>query len=793
MAVAVGPLGWFLTRRAELVATAEPGPTAARSLADLTDEAVLAQARAASARAEAPFALFALGGYGARRLLPHSDIDLLVISAGAARDLEPLVRGLFYPLWDAGLELGHQIRTPAQQARAVREDLPTATAFLTARFLAGDETLAQRALAEVFRRVRRETARLLASIGARERQGSPYLLEPDLKDGAGGQRDIDELVWRAAIAGGGPAQTPGGLVGPGALRSEELLALRDAQAVLTTARWMLHRAHGSARNTMDLEDALDPAFDADTVQRSLEAVHHTLLAVRERAAGGKSGRGRGGAPGGAGRANALRPDAAPLTLREIDALAAGGAEGVDALERAAFALRLDAAVPGFGALMTLRRPGLSHRYTVGAHCLRTLAEAFDPGTPAGLLPEAGPVRDALVVAALAHDAGKAELAPDHSGRGASVAADTARRFGLDEPTAAMAATLVREHLLLSETATRDLTDEDVVLDAAARIGDPALVAPLFALTAADMRATGEGVWTPWRASLVAELAGKIDAALCPETDGAGIVARASAVRAEATRRALAVGASRTQLGFIEGAPLRYLERRAPEEVLRDARLVQRLAGPSALGDVAVGVEAGSVAGTWLVDVVARDRPGLFATVSGALALSGLGALSAEAFTDRSGIALDTFTVEPVTLAAVGTHTWETLERTLRSALGGALPIDDRLEERRRHYPTRARRRLAEAQVEVGRPGGYHTPVRVRASDRVGLLHDLARAFQAASLDIRRATVTTTAGVADDVFEVVDAYGRPPSPETLADTLVPSLLAAARAPSSADPKPAARRS
>ncbi len=786
MAVAVGPLGWFLTRRAELVATAEPGPTAARALADLTDEAVLAQSRAASARAGAPFALFALGGYGARRLLPHSDVDLLVISPGAARDLEPLVRGLFYPLWDAGLELGHQIRTPAQQARAVRDDLPTATAFLTARFLAGDETLADRALAEVFRRVRKEATRLLASIEARDRPGSPYLLEPDLKDGAGGQRDIDELVWRAAIASGAPAQTPGGLVGSGALRSDELLGLRDAQAVLTTARWLLHRAHRGARNAMDLEDALDPAFDADAVQRSLERVHHTLLAVRERAAVRGAGRAGSRANGGGGRA-----DATPLSLRETDALAVRGDEGLDALERAAYALRLDAALPGFGALMTLRRPGLSHRYTVGAHCLRALVAALDPGTPAGLLPGAGHVRDALVVAALAHDAGKAEPAPDHSGRGAGAAAVAARRLGLDAETAGMAAALVREHLLLSETATRDLTDEDVVLDAAARIGDPALVAPLFALTAADMRATGEGVWTPWRAALVAELAGKIDAALSAETDGADIVARASAVRAEATRRALAVGASRTQLRFIEGAPLRYLERRTPEEVLRDARLVQRLAGPSALGDVAIGVEAGRVAGTWLVDVVARDRPGLFATVSGALALSGLGALSAEAFTDRSGIALDTFIVEPVTLAAVGAATWETLERTLRSALGGALPLNERLEERRRHYPSRARRRPAEAAVEVGEPGGYHTPVRVRASDRVGLLHDLARAFQAASLDIRRATVTTTAGVADDVFEVVDAYGRPPSPETLAETLVPSLLAAARAPSSADPRRAAR--
>jgi [protein-PII] uridylyltransferase len=306
------------------------------------------------------------------------------------------------------------------------------------------------------------------------------------------------------------------------------------------------------------------------------------------------------------------------------------------------------------------------------------------------------------------------------------------------------------------------------------------VSPLFALTAADMRATADGVWTPWRAALVAELARKIETALSPNVDGAGIVSRAGAIRAEAIRCALAVGASRTQLGFMEQAPLRYLERRTAEEVLRDARLVQRIAGPSALGDVAISMDPGPVGGTWIVDVVARDRPGLFATVSGALALSGLGALSAEAFTDRTGIALDTFVVAPVTLATVDGTTRETLERTLRAALGGTLALDDLLAERRRHYRIRMPRRTTPPSVEVDESGAYHTAVRVRSIDRVGLLHDLARAFQGAGLDIRRATVATTSGIADDVFEVVDAYGQPPDCALLADTLVPSLQEAARA-------------
>ena len=74
---------------------------------------------------------------------------------------------------------------------------------------------------------------------------------------------------------------------------------------------------------------------------------------------------------------------------------------------------------------------------------------------------------------------------------------------------------------------------------------------------------------------------------------------------------------------------------------------------------------------------------------------------------------------------------------------------------------------------------FTTGVRVRAADRVGLLHDLARAIASQGLDIRRATITTIAGVAADVFDLTDAEGAPPDPESLGQHLVPALESAAR--------------
>jgi UTP:GlnB (protein PII) uridylyltransferase len=724
-------LSGFVSARASLVASSPPGLVAARALAELTDEAVSALAGAASPLA-GRFAVFALGSYGAMRLLPGSDIDLLLVADAPSAETQALVRALLYPLWDTGIVVGHQVRTLKEQVRAVASDVEILTSFLTARLVTGDAEFAERVVAEVFRRIGRDKRRVLRELSERERPGSPYLLEPYLKEGAGGQRDLDELVWRTAIERGAPGSAlPEGLV--------------HAQEVLAEARWHLHAS--GAGNRMSLQEALDAHVDADDVQRALETVHHTLLAVRGRKL------------------------AAPIDFRALVALAERG--DVEALESAAHAGALDEAVPGFGELMTLRRPALSHRYTVGAHSLRAFSLALQAS--GGIAPH---MRDALGLAALAHDAGKADTRPGHAARGAALVPAIAERLGLPADVARDAAVLVREHLLLAEVATtHDLTDEDVVLAAAARLGRAELVAPLFTLTSADMQATGPDVWTPWRASLIAELAAKLEVALAPGSDGAGIYESAEHTRRDAKRQARKAGASRSVLAFLDHAPLRYLARRTATDVLRDARLVQELAGPGPAGELAFGVRPGPIEETWLVDVATRDHPGLFATISGALSLAGLDALSAEAFTERSGIAIDTFTVASATLAPVEPATWSAFERALCSGLHDPAAMEVRLAERRRHYDRRPAP-AGEIAVAVAAPSPFSTAVRVRATDRVGLLHDLARAVARAGYDIERATITTSAGVADDVFEIVDREGAPPSEEDVRAVLLPLLTGVA---------------
>jgi len=760
--VVPGPLATFLLERQELVASASPGTAAARLLSDLTDAAIAALAVPALERMRTPAALFATGGWGARRLLPASDLDLLVVTSADARALEPLVTALLYPLWDAGLAVGHQVRSPREHLAALGAELESLTGYLTARAFAGDRRLAARLSADAFRRILRHgfAGDALSAIVSRERPGSPYLLEPDLKCGAGGQRDLDELTWTAALLSGEHAFDSEPLIGLGLLSRAEWDALGHAANAITSARWLLH-AHGSrATNTLSIESVYDAGIDADSLQCALATVHHTVLDVRDRVHGVE------------------RVPLCPIALPGLVTAARRGERALEDLERAAWAGAFEDALPGFRKLMVVRRPGLTHRYTVGAHSLRTLVALGEP-VP-GVIDTAleGPYARELCVAALTHDIGKRTPGASHASRGAIEARGVARRLGLLPAQAEVLARLVAEHLLLPHVATTaDLADEDVVLTTAARIGEQGLVAPLYQLASADLRATGPGVWTPWRTALLGDLASKLEAALSPGVDGAGIVASADKTRAAAMRVAASRGSSRTVLDFLEQAPLRYLATRDPSAVLRDAALVRATTAPGGAWGASFSVRPGPIGGTHVLDIVMRDRAGLFAGIAAAIELSGLSVLAAEAYTSTNGIALDSFTVTTATRAPVTVSTWDTFEHQLRTALADRELTTVRLEDRRACYDRHRLPRRA-ADVHTGPQESFGTPLTVRADDRTGLLYDVARALEDAGLDIRRAAVDTVAGRVRDTFVVTDVGGEPPAPEWLRENVVPRLIATA---------------
>lgn len=157
------------------------------------------------ASAKHPMAVAAVGSYARRTLSLASDIDIRFLVPGKAEQSRAAVEAILYPLWDAGIDVGHQIVEEGGSLDLALTDLPTATSLLDWRFMVGDEAQSARYQERVHREVFgvAQLAGFLQTLSRsveqrRARFGdSVFLLEPELKNGAGGLRDLDVLSWAA--------------------------------------------------------------------------------------------------------------------------------------------------------------------------------------------------------------------------------------------------------------------------------------------------------------------------------------------------------------------------------------------------------------------------------------------------------------------------------------------------------------------------------------------------------------------------------------------------------------------
>ncbi len=206
-----------------------------------------------------PLALVAVGGYGRGELCPGSDVDVLLLHDGVdGPALEQAVRAVIYPLWDAKLDVGYAVRSRREALSAI-EELDAATSMIDARVLAGDRDLVHRTRTEVLRRIRRRPARLLDALARADRArharagDAAEMLEPDLKNGAGGLRDVDSLRWASAALVG--TSELDALVAAGYIGAADRGRLARARALLLEVRIALHHlADGTDVLRMDLHD-----------------------------------------------------------------------------------------------------------------------------------------------------------------------------------------------------------------------------------------------------------------------------------------------------------------------------------------------------------------------------------------------------------------------------------------------------------------------------------------------------------------------------------------------------------
>ncbi len=693
-------------------------------------------------------ALIAVGGYGRSELCPHSDIDLLLLHRDRP-DIGDVAPRLWYPIWDEGLKLGHSVRTPRETRDLAKTDLDTATSLLDARHIAGDRDLTGDFIADNANQWRRNARRWLPELAERvverhRRSGEvAYKLEPDLKQGRGGLRDVHALGWAEATA---PV-----------VDEAESRQLRADYEVILAARVELHRTTDRPGDQLLLQeqDGVAAALgyaDADELMAAIAGSARSIawrsdetwarlrdsefpgdrrLRLRRRTSRNDVAPDTGVLvndgwarladdadatdPGvmlrlaRAAASRGLRMDRPSLErLKEhmapmpeewpdearglfVDVLLAGPAAVpvIEALDQMDLFVRI---LPEWAPNRSRPQRNAYHRFTVDRHLCEAAALA------AGLVDRVDRP-DLLVLGALLHDIGKG-YPGDHTEVGMELVAGIAHRMGYPPTDVDVLVAMVEHHLLLPDAATRrDLEDPDTIAEVARKVRTVETLRLLGALTEADSVATGPSAWSTWKATLVREL-----------------ITRCAHV--------------------MEGGDIDEVTSRVPTPEQR--RMME--AGESlVLGE-----------GDTLV-VIAPDRQGMFSRVTGALALSGLRVLLAAAHSEY-GMALERFRVE----SALGLEIdWAQVTAHVEQALAGRLAIEARLAERINTYevtPDFTPRPVVAPKVTIdNHSSSTATIIEVAAQARIGLLSRVTGALSQLDLDILSAKVQDLGG------DVVHAY------------------------------------
>lgn len=798
-----------------------------RRLSDTVDrvlsaifDAVLARRPGRNRRAPR-LTVVATGGYGRRRLSPHSDIDIAFV-VGEEDDpvLDQMVKDMFFLITavfteGAGLRVTYAYRTVLDL-----EDLDTQsqTALLDARCVAGDKSLFYHFREEMMQNIRpavfvwhklHERADALKTYG-----DSVYLVEPNVKMGAGGLRDLHTAEWLAKATMGTGFDDPWGrLRAIGLIEEDEFHAITAGREFLLRVRNGIQWAAGRLTDdlTADVQPALAATFGyadsprltavaammadyyrhAATIQRISRKVEAKRLKQPLRLDAGlvlkdaqisatdlmlleKD-------PAAALRIIQLAQEydfpLSPEANELIGDFAARGEVTLDdqdsrrvflqilrrpanvyaALRRMADLGLLPRVLPGYGSLLRLLPDQPARAHTVGEHSLHVVRELerMRSETERTIYPEVFTALDrpaVLTLAALLHDIGEVEGSDDPAAAGVERARAIGEALGLDEEGLDKLAFLVRYYDLMPRlTRGRDPEQPETVAELARVITNPAWLGPLFLLACADLRALGAETWIHVQLEFLMRLYLRTEHAL--SRGAASDVPEDTGVDVARVREVLGpeeVSEEEVRT-FCDAMPASYLLHTGPETIARHIALMERQnSGP------AIDFQSEHPRPWTVITVAAPDSPGLLADIAGVLYAHDVNVHAARLFT-RAGApaaALDELWVESRN-QPLSARQERDLGRDLRAVLSGDLSLPALLEREGREPATPA----------SGITGRIHNDasetfsvVEVEMADEKGLLYRLASTMTALGWHISHARVVTTAGEARDTFYVTDAAG-----------------------------------
>lgn len=414
------------------------------------------------------------------------------------------------------------------------------------------------------------------------------------------------------------------------------------------------------------------------------------------------------------------PQPWPIETREAFVrVLAGGQPTIDKIESLDHYGIFERILPEWTSVRNKPQRNAYHTYTVDRHLLQATANA------SSLLARVNRP-DLLLIGSLLHDIGKG-FPGDHTEVGILKVGEIAPRMGFSYKDTQTLVTMVRQHLLLPDVATRrDLDDPATITKVADAVNNRETLNLLAALTEADSLATGPSAWGGWKAGLVADLVERTAQFLSGNTS---------------QRRDMNSAASELDL---------Y------RDLISE---VQRGGTPSVLLDPP------------RVIVAALDRPGLLSSVAGVLALHSLDVRTANVL-GKDAVALEIFTVEVV---RGGWPDTQKLREDLEAALTNRLDLTGRLAEKSKVYladTLHASAQPVTPDVVIDNEASeLSSVIEIRTRDEIGLLHRVTQVLLGCGLDIISARVSTVGNEVVDAFYVRTSKGQKVSdPKEIAEIL-----------------------